>query len=192
MKRGYLLLSILGVALLLVGCSYSRFKDRALKYLKDKGYTCSSSTKSFSDGTKEDMVTCDKEENGINKVVHVFYENDFYTIYEVTKEDVTITIKEDNFTKGYGIPFYKGDTSYGLVYKYVKGSIDSDTNKSYEYGAELIDECREDLVIDNPTNKAKCDEVRKYLDLVNNSIKELKELYNENDIPISIELQKEY
>ena len=192
MKRGYLIISLISITLLLSGCSYARFKDRAVSYLKDKGYTCSDQDLLIKDSKKELGVFCSIEENNITKKFEIFYEEDFYVRYTVNKDDVTITIKESNITKGYDIPFYKGDTSYGMVYKYVKGSIDSDTNKSYEYGAEIIDECREDLTIDNPSKKAKCDEVRNYLDLVNSSIKEFKNLYNENDIPFKIEVEKEY
>ena len=186
MKRGYLLISLICLTLILSGCSYARFKERAVKYLTGNGYSCSNTLVE-----SENIERCIKEEDGITKTYEIKYEEDFYITLMVTKDDVTITIREDNITQGYGIPFYKGDTSYGMVYEYVKGSIDNAANKSYEFGAEVIDECREDLVIDNPTNKVKCDEVRKYLDLVNDSLKEFKEVYNENDIPITVELRKE-
>ena len=193
MKKIYMLLSIVGVVLLLTGCSYDRFKDRVVNYLTEDGYTCTDENRDFMNGSVRELdnvSVCTKEDGDTYKEVVTRYSDDFYIIYTVKIGEVFFKIDERTIYYGEDIAFYKGDTSYGPAYKYVKGSIDSNANKSYEYGAEVIDECSEEKIQDNEVKINKCNEVRSYLDIVNASVKDLRNIYNANDIPIRIEKER--
>ena len=179
-KMGYII-GIILVVILTTGCSYERYRDRAVSYLKDAGYSCEKTIADFSDNKDEDVMVCCSVNEGVRKEFIIRYDENFYVYLNIRVDEVLIPIEEKQLTKGLPIPFYKDDVSYGSVYTYRNG------NKSYNAGAKVIDDCIEENIGDNEKKQAQCYEVSSYLDLVNSSLQELQDLYNDNDIPVRIE-----